>query len=178
MADFRDVVSVLLHAARLIKARKIFVADWQWALVSWYARNINTVVALANWLAPKKDALFSLIYFFGSFAYITFRIIMSFRKPCHMTFRKLIPVCHPHRVSRAFQEVFSPQMPCCFIRIHARLGTAVEMSQPFHAIARFERFTPCLNMHSITFKTGKRMFSNFIRWCLIFNSSYGGRRWK
>ena len=27
MADFRDVVSVLLHAARLIKARKIFVAD-------------------------------------------------------------------------------------------------------------------------------------------------------
>ena len=84
--------------------------------------------------------------------------------------------CHPHRVSRAFQEVFSPQMPCCFIRIHARLGTAVEMSQPFHAIARFERFTPCLNMHSITFKTGKRMFSNFIRWCLIFNSSYGGRR--
>ena len=84
--------------------------------------------------------------------------------------------CHPHRVSRAFQEVFSPQMPCCFIRIHARLGTAVEMSQPFHDIARFERFTPCLNMHSITFKTGKRMFSNFIRWCLIFNSSYGGRR--
>ena len=84
--------------------------------------------------------------------------------------------CHPHRVSRAFQEVFPPQMPCCFIRIHARLGTAVEMSQPFHDIARFERFTPCLNMHSITFKTGKRMFSNFIRWCLIFNSSYGGRR--
>ena len=84
--------------------------------------------------------------------------------------------CHPHRVSRASQEVFLPQMPCCFIRIHARLGTAVEMSQPFHDIARFERFTPCLNMHSITFKTGKRMFSNFIRWCLIFNSSYGGRR--
>ena len=84
--------------------------------------------------------------------------------------------CHPYRLSRAFQEVFPPQMPCCFIRIHARLGTAVKMSQPFHDIARFERFTPCLNMHLVTFKTGKRMFYNFIRWCLIFASSYGGRR--
>ena len=84
--------------------------------------------------------------------------------------------CHPYRLSRAFQEVFPPQMPCCFIRIQARLGTAVKTSQPFHDIARFERFTPCLNMHSVTFKTGKRMFYNFIRWCLIFASSYGGRR--
>ena len=31
------------------------------------ARNINTEAAFANWLAPKQGALFSLIYFFGSF---------------------------------------------------------------------------------------------------------------
>ena len=142
------------------------------------ARNIKTAAAFANWLAPKKDALFSLIYFFGSFAYITFRIIMSFRKPCHMPFRKLIPPVTLTASPGVFKRHFLPQMPCCLIRIHARLGTAVEMSQPFHDIARFERFIPCLNMHSITFKTGKRMFYNFIRWCLIFASSYGGRRWR
>ena len=41
----------------------------------------------------KKDALFNLIYFFislGHSAYITFHKIMSFRKPCHVPFRKLI----------------------------------------------------------------------------------------
>ena len=31
------------------------------------ARNINTEAAFANWLASKQGALFSLIYFFGSF---------------------------------------------------------------------------------------------------------------
>ena len=33
------------------------------------------------------------VYFisFSHSAYITFRMIMSFRKPCHMSFRKLIP---------------------------------------------------------------------------------------
>ena len=39
----------------------------------------------------KKGAIFSLIYFFKSFWYITVRIIMSFRKPYHMPFRKLVP---------------------------------------------------------------------------------------
>ena len=34
--------------------------------------------------------LFNLNYFFAPFPYITFRIIMSFRKPCHMPLRKLI----------------------------------------------------------------------------------------
>ena len=31
------------------------------------ARNIKTAAASANWLAPKNVAIFSLIYFFGSF---------------------------------------------------------------------------------------------------------------
>ena len=41
----------------------------------------------------KKDALFSLIHFFGSFCiyYIPHNYGISFRKTCHMPFRKLIP---------------------------------------------------------------------------------------
>ena len=35
--------------------------------------------------------LFCLIYFLRHFPYLTFHIIMSFRKPCHMPFRKFIP---------------------------------------------------------------------------------------
>ena len=44
-------------------------ANRQWAFVAVIvivcrARNIKTAAAFANWLAPKKGALFSLIYFF------------------------------------------------------------------------------------------------------------------
>ena len=132
MADFRDVVSVLLHAARLIKARKIFVADWPWAIVSWYARNINTAATLANWLAPKKGRTFQ----FNLFLWVICVYYIPHNYVIPQTMPHDIPQthssCHPYRLSRAFQEVFPPQMPCCFIRIHARLGTAVKTSQPFH----------------------------------------------
>ena len=77
-----------------------------------------------------------------------------------------------------FKRYFPLQTPCCFIRKHERLGTAIEMSQVFHDIALFERVTPCLNMHSKSFKTGKRMLYNFISQCLFFVSSYGRRRQK
>ena len=40
-----------------------------------------------------------------------------------------------------FKRYFPLQTPCCFIRIHARLGKAIEMSQVFHDIAKFEHFT-------------------------------------
>ena len=76
------------HAARLIKARRIFVAvliDNEPSCPR--ACNIKTEAVFANWLAPKHGALFTL----GHSAYITFRIIMSFRKPCHMPFRNFIP---------------------------------------------------------------------------------------
>ena len=99
MADFRAVVWVLLCSATNKGKTNLCgcaeKANRQWAFLAFWLSshvNIKTEAAFANWLAPKKDALFSLIYFFGSFAYITFRIIMSFRKPCHMTFRKLIPL--------------------------------------------------------------------------------------
>ena len=58
---------------------------------------------------------------------------------------------------------------------HKTRNNAVKMSQVFHEIERFERFTD-LNLFkyaSVSFKTG-----NFIRWCLFFVSSYGGRIWK
>ena len=76
------------HAARLIKARRIFVVVLIDNEPSWpRACNIKTEAVFANWLAPKHGALFTL----GHSAYITFRIIMSFRKPCHMPFRNFIP---------------------------------------------------------------------------------------
>ena len=76
------------HAAWLIKARRIFVAvliDNEPSCPR--ACNIKTEAVFANWLAPKHGAFFTL----GHSAYITFRIIMSFRKPCHMPFRNFIP---------------------------------------------------------------------------------------
>ena len=42
----------------------------------------------------RNARMFSVLlqfYSFAPFSYITFRIIMSFLKPCHMPFRKLIP---------------------------------------------------------------------------------------
>ena len=78
MADFGDVVSVL-PAARLIKGRKIFVAEqkanrpWEikepflafW-LSSGRASNIKGAAA-CELIGAKKGAIFSLIYFFKSF---------------------------------------------------------------------------------------------------------------
>ena len=40
-----------------------------------------------------------------------------------------------------FKRYFPLQMACCFNRIHTRLGTAIETSQVFNDIARFEHFT-------------------------------------
>ena len=47
---------------RSIKLKFHCVAFWLSSYV-----NIKTVTTFADWLAPKKGALFSLIYFFGSF---------------------------------------------------------------------------------------------------------------
>ena len=58
------------------------------------ARNIKKAAAFANWLAASNDALFALSLIIISLrhsAYITFCKIMSFSKPCHMPFHKLMP---------------------------------------------------------------------------------------
>ena len=49
-----------------------------------------------------------------------------------------------------FKRYFPPRMPCWFIRIHARLGT-----MPSKCPRRSTSHG--LNMHSMSFKTGKRM---------------------
>ena len=51
-----------------------------------------------------------------------------------------------------FKRYFPLWMPCYFVGIHARLGTiyAVKMSQVFHDIVLFERFTD-LNLFKYVF---------------------------
>ena len=74
LTDFRAVVSVL-PCSPTNKGKKNLCGctekdNRQWAFVAvWLSSyvNIKTAAAFANWLATKKDALFSLIYFFGSF---------------------------------------------------------------------------------------------------------------
>ena len=55
------------------------------------AKFFKTAAKFANWLAPKRAHFSVWLISLGHSAYITFRVIMSFRKPCHMPFRKLIP---------------------------------------------------------------------------------------
>ena len=101
MADFRDVVSVL-PVARLIKASRNLCG---------FAKSYSTVrnqgvfpgfliiivvepahhkAAGCELVGAKIGCNFQFISLSHS-AYITFRIIMSLRKPCHMPFPKLIP---------------------------------------------------------------------------------------
>ena len=85
------------------------------------------------------------------------------------TFRDILKF----RVSEmAFSVIFKRYSPlrtqCFFIRIYARLGTMPsKCPKAFHDIARFTRFTG-LNFYKYAF--------NFIRWRLIFVSSYTRRR--
>ena len=99
MADFRAVVSVL-PCSPTNKGKKNLCgcaekANRQWAFVAFWLSsyvNIKTAAAFADWLAPKKGALFSLIYFFGSFCeYYIPHIYVIPQAICHMPFRKLIP---------------------------------------------------------------------------------------
>ena len=74
MADFRAVVLVLpcspSNQGKKNSCGCAEKANRQWAFVAFWLSshvNIKTAAALADWLASKKGALFSLIYFFGSF---------------------------------------------------------------------------------------------------------------
>ena len=80
-----------------------------------------------------------------------------------------------------FKRYFPPRTPRCFVRTHKWLGTMPSKyprrSMTLHSSNVSQNWT-CLNMCSMSFKTGKRMVYNFIQWCLFFVSSYGRRRWK
>ena len=61
------------------------------------AKFFKTAAGFANWLAPKRAHFSVWLISLGHSTYITFRAIMSFRKPCH------IPQTHcsfyPHRAT-------------------------------------------------------------------------------
>ena len=90
MADFRAVVFVLpcspTNKGKNNLCGSSEKANRQWAFVAvWLSSyvNIKTAAAFANWLAPKKDALFSLSYFFGSFCiyYVTHNYVIPQAMP-------------------------------------------------------------------------------------------------
>ena len=55
------------------------------------------------------------------------------------------------QVPGVFKRYFPPRRPCCFVRIDTRLGRiALENSQAFHNIARFECSTD-LNLFKYAF---------------------------
>ena len=70
-----------------------------------------------------------------------------------------------------FNRYFPPRTPCCFVGIHARLeampSKCPRRSTTSHG-SNVSQIWSCLNMRSMSFKTGKRMLHNFIRWCLFF----------
>ena len=73
-------------------------ANRQWAFVAFWLSsyvNIKTAAAFANWLAPKKGALFSLIYFFGSFCIY------------YIPHNYVIPQAMPHAIPQT-HSVFYP----------------------------------------------------------------------
>ena len=109
MADFRAVVSVL-PCSLTNKSKKNLCgcaekANRQWAFVAFWLSsyvNIKTAAAFANWLAPKKDALFSLIYFFGSFCiyYIPHNFVIPQAMPHAIP--QTDSALYPHRLSTEF----------------------------------------------------------------------------
>ena len=110
MADFRAVVSVL-PCSPTNKGKKNLCgcaekANRQWAFVafwlSWYV-NIKTAAAFANWLAPKTDALFSLIYFFGSFCVYYIPHIYVIAQAMPHAIPQTHSVFYPHRFA---EEIF------------------------------------------------------------------------
>ena len=108
MADFRAVVSVLSFSPTN-KGKNLCgcvkKANRQWAFVAvWLSSyvNIKTAAAFANWLAPKKDALFSLIYFFGSFC--------IYYIPHNYTIPQAMPHAIPQTHSNSFHLLPSPAL--------------------------------------------------------------------
>ena len=63
-------------------------------------------------------------------------------------------------------------MPCCFVRIHARLGTMpLTLSQAFQKIARFEHFTD-LNLFKLkySFNVIQNWETNALQ--ILFDATY------
>ena len=110
MADFRAVVSMLpcsptnkgkknlCGCAEKVNRQWAFVAFWLSSYVS-----IKTAAAFANWMAPKKDELFGLIYFFVSFCiyYIPHNYVIPQAMP--HAIRQTHSAFYPHLVEKVKQ---------------------------------------------------------------------------
>ena len=130
MADFRAVVSVLPCSPTTKGKKNLWSsaenANRQSAFVDFWLSscNIKTAAAFPNWLAQKKGALFSLIYFFGSFCiyYIPHNYVIPQAMP------PAIPQTHsvfyPHRVKFCL-------FACSFLLIvlHGVLGAKRDTSE-------------------------------------------------
>ena len=90
----------MCYAARLIKARRIFVVvrkrlidnEPSWLFDCHLMSTLKQRLRLQIDWRQKKDARFSLIYFFGLFCIYYFHIIMSFHKPYSLNFIRLLRV--------------------------------------------------------------------------------------
>ena len=132
MADFRAVVSVL-PCSPTNKGKKNLCgcaekANRQWAFVAFwlssYVNNIKTAAAFADWLAPKKGALFSLIYFFGSFCIY------------YIPHNYVIPQAMPHAIPQTHSAFYPHRVKFCLfacsfllIVLHGVLGAKRDTSE-------------------------------------------------
>ena len=85
---WRIFVESLWLCEKLIDREKSRSLSW---LFDCHPHTQHQKAAVCELIGAKKGAIFSLVISLSHSAYITFRIIISFRKPCHMPFRKLIP---------------------------------------------------------------------------------------
>ena len=131
MADFRAVVSVL-PCSPTNKGKKNLCgcaekANRQWAFVAFWLSshvNIKTAAAFADWLAPKKGALFSLIYFFGSFCIY------------YIPHNYVIPQAMPHAIPQTHSAFYPHRVKFCLfacsfllIVLHGVLGAKRDTSE-------------------------------------------------
>ena len=70
-----------------------------------------------------------------------------------------------------FKRYFPLRMLCCFVKILARLGTKPSKcrrhSMTLHG-SKLSQIQTCLNVRSMSFKTGTWIIYNFIPCCLFF----------
>ena len=103
MGKWRIFVESLWLCEKLIDREKSRSLSWLFDCHRNQARNIKTRL-FVSWLTPKRAEFSVLFISLSHSAYITFRIIMSFRKPCHMPFRTLIRPLPSPSPNRYFTE--------------------------------------------------------------------------
>ena len=152
-----------------------------WALLELIRRwTQNFIIISMEFLSMRQQGVRAVKKFFSS------RLIMNSRRLWNSHQRRTFLRAEASRdivkfrISEiaspgVFNRYFPPRTPCCFVGIHARLeampSKCPRRSTTSHG-SNVSQIWSCLNMRSMSFKTGKRMLHNFIRWCLFFFSSH------